>query len=355
MSFTPPPLLELTPAGLYCKAADTYLDPWKPVPKALITHGHSDHAKWGMGAYICTTESLPILKHRLGSEIEATGYPYNVPFSVRGVTFSFHPAGHVPGSAQIRVEYRGEVWVFSGDYKVENDGVSTPFEAIECHTFISECTFGLPVFRWRPQSEVITDIETWITTNSHDSRSSVLFAYSLGKAQRILAHLPHSIGEVYLHPSIRSMCKVIGIPLNHLSIVDTYPKKPPYVIIAPPGTWSSQNRRNSDGVLIPSHSLTASLSGWMSVRGLRKRSDVDRGFPLSDHADFLGLIAAIQATKAEKILLTHGFCAPFGRYLRERGYQASELSTPFSSEDNADGESTDGRIEDLNVPEGFHD
>lgn len=332
MSFTPPPLLELTPAGLYCAAADTYIDPWKPVPKAIISHGHSDHAKWGMGAYICAAECVPILKHRLGADIEVSGYPYKETFVIRGVRFSFHPAGHVPGSAQIRVEHRGEVWVFSGDYKIENDLVSPPFEPVECHTFISECTFGLPVFRWSPQRVVLDEIETWIETNHAQSRCSVIFAYSLGKAQRILSNLSPSIGEVYLHPSVRDMCNVLGTPLEHLALVDTPPKKPPFVIVAPPGAWSNQTGRNSNSSRIPPHSLTASVSGWMSIRGLRRRSEVDRGFPLSDHADFPGLLSAIKATKAEKILLTHGFCAPFGRYLREQGYHASELTTLFASE-----------------------
>ena len=329
------PLLELTPAGLYCRDADVYLDPWKPVPRAIISHGHSDHAKWGMGAYTCSTESLPILRHRLGKGINVTGYQFGNPFTIRGITFSFHPAGHVPGSAQIRVDRRGEVWVFSGDYKIEADNVSIPFEPIRCNTFISECTFGLPVFRWEKQSKVISEIENWIANNSAAGRSSLLFAYSLGKAQRLLGNLSPNIGEVYLHPTVRSMCEAIGIPLYHLSLVETPPRNRPITVIAPPGSFNGTSAGTSVPKL-PLNSHSATISGWMSVRGFRRRSEVDRGFALSDHADFQGLTTAIRATNAEQILLTHGFCTPFGRYLRECGLNASELKTPFAGEQTAD-------------------
>jgi putative mRNA 3-end processing factor len=143
-------VLEFTEAGIYCPAADIHIDPWRPVPRALITHGHSDHARPGHGAYLATSGSAPVIRHRLG-DIRLQTIEYGEERQIGGAKFSFHPAGHVPGSAQIRVEVGGEVWVVSGDYKTVDDGLSTPFEPVRCHTFISESTFGLPIYKWTPQ------------------------------------------------------------------------------------------------------------------------------------------------------------------------------------------------------------
>ncbi len=174
------PLLEFTGKGIYCSAAKAYLDPWKPVDKAIISHGHADHSRWGHKSYITHHRNVPIILHRLGN-ISVTGKEWGETFSINNVKFSLHPAGHIIGSSQIRVEHKGEVWVFTGDYKTENDGISTPYEVVQCDTFITECTFGLPAFKWIPQKEVFRDINGWWAENRAEKRTSVLFGYSLGE------------------------------------------------------------------------------------------------------------------------------------------------------------------------------
>lgn len=324
------PLLRFSDKGIYCARADVYLDPWRPVPKAIISHGHSDHARWGHGQYICTHASLPILKHRLGA-IQVSGRNYGEKFYINGVQFSFHPAGHVLGSAQIRVEHQGEIWVFTGDYKLESDGVSTPFEPIRCHTFISECTFGLPVFDWQKPTLIHQNINHWWDNLTHQKRSGVLFGYSLGKAQRLLKHLDPSIGKIYTHNSITAMTAVTRAQVD---FPETYPlnanvSKEDLVgamILAPPaaagGAWMKKLQQPA----------TAYASGWMSFRGARRRRGFDRGFVLSDHADWKGLLQAIEATGCEEVITTHGYTHLFAQYLREQGYDAKTEKTAFEAE-----------------------
>jgi putative mRNA 3-end processing factor len=167
-------LLTFDGKGIYCPKADIHIDPWKKVPRALITHGHSDHARWGMGAYLCTHESVPILNHRLGSNNKIQGINFGESLSINGVKFSFHPAGHVIGSAQIRVEYKDEIWVVSGDYKLANDGISKAYEPVKCHTFITESTFGLPVYKWENQDDIFHKMNQWWRKNKADGRVSVI-------------------------------------------------------------------------------------------------------------------------------------------------------------------------------------
>lgn len=312
----PPSLLTLTPGGLFCERAGVYLDPLLPCSRALITHGHSDHARRGMGSYLSTHTTKPILYHRLGSDISVESVSYGEERIINGVRFSFHPAGHVPGSSQIRVEYQGEVWVYSGDYKTEDDGVSTPLEPIMCHTFISECTFGLPVYRWSPQKKIFDELHAWWGGNVARGTHSVISVYSLGKAQRILEHLNRSIGPIHVHPVIEKTSEVLGY--SHLSDADA--GDTPLLIIKTPGEAVPKALLRSR----PAEYATA--SGWMSIRGFKRRGDVARGFVLSDHADFDGLLHTIRATKAERVLLTHGYTAPLARYLTETGVRAEELS-----------------------------
>ncbi|MGB2892219.1 MAG: DNA ligase-associated DEXH box helicase, partial [Albidovulum sp.] len=198
------PVLSFTDRGLYCAAGDFFIDPWRPVARALITHAHSDHARAGHGAYLCTPATAPILQLRLG-DLRVETLPYGRTLAIGGASVSFHPAGHVPGSAQIRVEVGGEAWVVSGDYKTEADGLSDPFEPVRCHTFVSECTFGLPVFRWAPQAAVMRDINAWWRANAAAGRASVLGAYALGKAQRILARLDPDIGPILTHGAVENV------------------------------------------------------------------------------------------------------------------------------------------------------
>ena len=198
------PVLSFTENGIYCAAGDFYIDPWRPVARALITHGHADHARDGMGSYLATHAALPVMRHRLG-EIAIEGIAYGETRQIGGATVSFHPAGHVPGSAQIRVEVGGEVWVASGDYKVIDDGMSEAFEPVRCHHFITESTFGLPVFRWAPQAEVATQINDWWAGCKAAGKTAFLGAYSLGKAQRLLSMLDPEIGPILTHTAVENL------------------------------------------------------------------------------------------------------------------------------------------------------
>jgi putative mRNA 3-end processing factor len=325
------PLIEFTEKGLFVHTADVYIDPWKGVNKAIITHAHSDHARWGSNHYACTNLSLPILKLRLG-QINVTGYEYNQRFVINGVTFSFHPAGHIIGSAQVRVEYKGEIWVVSGDYKREDDGISTPFEVVRCHHFITESTFGLPVFNWQPQREIFNEVNEWWQKNSSENRPSVITAYALGKAQRVLANINHDIGPVYCHGSIMNVNQVLVRDNNQLKIGEaifthTDPKTFGKALIICTGSalntpWMKRFKNPN----------IASLSGWMAIRGNRRRRGVDRGFVLSDHADWDGLNSTIKETGAENIYVTHGYTDIFSRWLNEQGYNAKIVKTEFGEE-----------------------
>ncbi len=326
------PLLEFTDKGIYCAAAKVYLDPWKPVNKAIISHGHADHSRWGHKQYITHHRNVPIISHRLG-DIQVTGKEWGETFHINNVKFSLHPAGHIIGSSQIRVEHKGEVWVFTGDYKTENDGISTPYEAITCHTFITECTFGLPAFSWTPQQEVLNTINQWWSENRAEGKTSVLFGYSLGKAQRLLKYLDTDIGKIYTHGAIENMTEVLR-PLVHFpptTLITRDTKKTELlgnIVLAPPSAHGSTWIRK----MVPY--VTASASGWMAFRGARRRRAVDKGFVLSDHCDWQGLLTSIEATGAEKIICTHGYTDIFSRYLKEQGYDARTEQTQYGEEEN---------------------
>ena len=194
------PLLTFTDKGIFCPEGDFFIDPWRPVDRALVTHGHSDHARPGHARYLATHQALPVMRHRLGP-ISAEGIHYGEARSIGGVTVSFHPAGHVPGSAQIRVERAGEIWVVSGDYKVEDDGLSEAFAPVPCHSFITECTFGLPLFRWQTQAEIAKGITEWWAAAQAEGRTPILAAYGLGKAQRLISMLP-DLGPILTHGAV---------------------------------------------------------------------------------------------------------------------------------------------------------
>lgn len=324
------PLLEFTNRGIYCHPAKVYLDPWKPVDKALITHGHADHSRWGHQQYITHNSNVPIIKHRLG-DINVSGVNWGQPFTINNVKFTFYPAGHIIGSSQIKVEHKGEIWVFTGDYKLEDDGVATPYESVKCHSFITECTFGLPAFLWRPQTEVFTDINNWWAQNKANGQTSILFGYSLGKAQRLLKHLDPRIGKIYTHGAIENMTEVlrplVNFPETELITRDT--KKEAIkgnLVLAPPSAHGSTWIRK----MVPF--VTASASGWMAFRGARRRRAIDKGFVLSDHCDWPSLLKAIKDTGAEKVVCTHGYTDIFSKYLRDLGYDARTEATQFEGE-----------------------
>ena len=322
-------MLEFTDKGIFCSQADVYIDPWKPVKNAIITHGHSDHARRGNGQYFCHQDTVPILNLRLGSDIEAKGMAYHQPFTRNGVEISLHPAGHIIGSAQVRLAYKGEIWVVSGDYKLMKDGMSTPFEPVKCHHFITESTFGLPVYKFPPAAEVYQSINNWWEQNATEGLNTILIAYALGKSQSILSHLNESIGEIYLHGAVANVNDALGtagysFPGKRITPETEVKAIHGALILAPPSALSSPWINKFKPF------RKAVCSGWMQLRGTRRRFGVDRGFILSDHCDWDQLNQAVQASEAEKIYVTHGYQSTFVKWLHDR-YQldAMEIKTQF--------------------------
>jgi putative mRNA 3-end processing factor len=329
----PSTLLVMTAAGLHCEIGDFYIDPWRPVGRAVITHAHGDHARWGSDAYLCADEGERVLRTRLGSEARIRSIPFGRPIELNGVRLSLHPAGHILGSAQVRVEYQGEVWVVSGDYKTEPDPTCTPFEPLRCHAFVTESTFGLPIYRWRPQSETFDAIQSWWRTNRSLGRSSVLFGYALGKAQRLLAGLAgREEGPILTHGAVERLnqdYRESGIALPATTYAGAFGQgadRAGALVIAPPMAANSLWLRRFGEI------STAFASGWMRVRGTRRRRSVDRGFAISDHVDWPALMATIEATAAERVWVTHGYRESLVRWLLERGYQAEAIASQWEGE-----------------------
>ena len=331
-------LIIQTPQGLYCPPGDFYIDPWRPVARAVVTHAHADHARRGHGAYLATAVSEGVLRARLGADISLQGLAYGEAVVLNGVRISLHPAGHVLGSAQVRIEHRGRVWVASGDYFVsghhgdDHNSTCAPFEPVRCDCFITESTFGLPIYRWAAQRDVMARINTWWAANADAGRVSLLLGYSFGKAQRMLAGVDASIGPILVHGAVEPLnmaYREAGVSLPPTSPVDG--RAPPRVlVVAPPGVmgsaWSRKLGDFSD----------AFASGWMQLRGARRRHGVDRGFVLSDHADWPGLQRAIAATGAGRVIVTHGYEAVMVRWLQQQGLEAGSFATEYGSEDDAD-------------------
>jgi putative mRNA 3-end processing factor len=332
-------LLEQTSAGLYCRAGNFFIDPWQPVEYAVLTHGHSDHARRGSRHHLAATGNEYILRARLGEDIDLLVVEYGDSLSINGLKISLHPAGHLLGSAQVRLERDGEIWVVSGDYKIEPDFTCASFEQLRCHTFVSESTFGLPVFKWRPQSEIFDDINAWWRKNREQGKTSLLFAYSLGKAQRIIAGLDPSIGLILTHGAVENMNRCYrnaGIELPTTRQVIDVADKQEFVgamVIAPPSADSPGWTRKF------SQTSTAFASGWMQIRGNRRRRSVDRGFVLSDHSDWPGLIKTIRQTEAENIWVSHGYTEEMVRWLQESGLNAKAVETRFAGGADEAGES----------------
>ncbi len=326
-------LISFTDRGLFCEAGNFYIDPWKPVDKAVITHGHSDHAYSGHKSYLCHHFTKPILQLRLGDQQYQTA-EWSERVDINGVRVSLHPAGHIIGSSQIRVEYKDEVWVVSGDYKTEDDGLSGAFEAVKCNTFITESTFGLPIYKWKPQAEIHEDIVNWVARNKENGRTSVILAYSLGKAQRVLQAIKETAQTIYAHGAIYNMQQtLIDAGWNITPVERITPETPKdklkgAIVIAPPsadGTpWMKKFTPYAVGV----------CSGWMQVRGNMRRRNADAGFALSDHCDWPALLDSVKATGAENVFVTHGFQAAFSRYLNEENIaKAAEVKTKYGIED----------------------
>jgi len=326
-----PPLLRLTDRGLYCEAGDFHVDPWDAVDRAIVTHGHGDHMAWGCRAYLTAEPGTAVLSERLDISARIRGVPYGQALDVGGVRVSLHPAGHILGSAQVRIEHASEVWLVSGDYKTEPDPTCAPYEPVRCHTFVTESTFGLPVYRW-PQPQTVTDdIHAWWRGNQEAGRASLLFGYALGKAQRLIAGLEPATGPILTHGAVERMNSVYrraGVslpPTTHAAVSDREDWQRA-IVIAPPSaggsTWARRFGPQS----------TAFASGWMALRGLRRRRAVDRGFTVSDHVDWPSLLLAIEATGAERIWVTHGYTDVLVRWLREHGFEAKALETRYEGE-----------------------
>ena len=335
MSDTTPNILELKAEGLYCAAGDFFIDPWRPVARAVITHAHADHARPGMQHYLVSNAGMPLYRARLGNEASMQGVSYGETITLGGATVSLHPAGHVLGSAQVRVETSDGVWVASGDYKLGFDPTCAPFEPLQCDTFITESTFGLPIFGWQSTTEIWAEIVNWWQGNADAGRASVLYCYSLGKAQRVLAGMTADVGPIITHGAVAKLIDAnadagVSLPATHM-VSDT-PDKTSLrraLVIAPPGaagsTWLKRFEPYTD----------AFASGWMAVRGMRRRRGCDTGFVLSDHADWSELLTAIKASRAQRVLVTHGYVDELVHHLRDIGLSADGLATEFGEEEDS--------------------
>ncbi|MEM7042985.1 MAG: ligase-associated DNA damage response exonuclease [Pseudomonadota bacterium] len=332
-------IITLTPKGLYCPAGDFYVDPWKPVERALITHAHADHARPGSTLYHTAASGVGLLRKRLGQDTAIQAHDYGYKVQLGDAVASFHPAGHVLGSAQIRIEVDGEVWVVSGDYKCDDDPSAETFEVVPCDVFITEATFALPIYRWDPIEQVMDQLMRWWAANAAAGRASVIFCYALGKAQRLLGEIGRrSERPIFVHGAIDALMPAYrdaGIMLPETVPVLDKTKGESFageLVVAPPSAFGSpwMQRMGDCG--------TAFASGWMRVRGHRRRRGFDEGFVLSDHADWPGLLQTIQATGAKKVFATHGYSDTLARYLREEmQIDAEPLETLFEGEGD-DGE-----------------
>ncbi len=331
-------LLVERPEGLYCPPGDFYIDPWRPVDRAVITHAHADHARPGHAHYLASREGEGVLRARLGV-IDLQTLPWGEAVQHHGVQVSLHPAGHVLGSAQVRLEHRGQVWVASGDYFVSGAGdanrTCTPFEPVPCHCFITESTFGLPIYRWRPEAQLMAEVDAWWRANAAAGRASVLMAYSFGKAQRLLAGVDASIGPIVVHGAVMPLNEAyraqgVALPATHAATALDKAALQHALVVAPPSVQGSPWLRRFGDY------SDAFASGWMQLRGTRRRRGIDRGFVLSDHADWPGLQRAIGATGAQRVIVTHGYEAVMVRWLREQGLEAGSFQTEFGADDAED-------------------
>ena len=345
-SFRPPGAPDLvveTPEGLYCPAGGFHIDPWQPVERAVITHAHADHARAGHAHYLASAASAGVLRARLGADISLQTLPWHERLAHQGVIVSLHPAGHVLGSAQLRIEQAGRVWVAAGDFRLDGSAdagdenpTCEPFEPVRCDCFITESTFGLPIYRWPPARAVFAEIDAWWHGNAQAGRPSLLLGYSFGKAQRLLAGVDAGIGPIFVHGAVETLnraYRAAGIALPATRLVNEVRDRNDFrgaLIVAPPSAQASSWTRRFASV--GGGASDAFASGWMQLRGTRRRRGVDRGFVLSDHADWPGLRRAISESAAERIIVTHGYEAVLVRWLHEQGLAAASFRTAYGDE-----------------------
>lgn len=334
-----------TSSGLWCAAGGFHIDPWGPVDRAVITHAHGDHARPGSAAYLCAAPGAGLLRRRFGGDVPIESIQYGQSLTLGSVRISFHPAGHVLGSAQIRIESIDGVTVIAGDYKRAADPTCTPFEPVRCETFITESTFGLPVYRWDETASVIDDIAAWWRANADTGRASVMFCYTIGKAQRLLAELMRVTDRaIYVHGMMLGMIDAYrdagiamlpvtpviepaGSPRRGKSAASSFAGE---LVLAPLSARGTPWMRRLGDV------SDAFASGLMRVRGVRRQRGFDRGFVVSDHADWPALLHTVEETGASRVLATHGYAEPLARYLSGRGLDSGIIRTAWEGEPTGD-------------------
>ena len=310
-------LIKYTSSGLYCELADAWIDPNKPVKRALITHAHMDHFTYGCDEYISTYETAAIIKERIGKEINIKTYDYEKEFKINGIKISFHPSGHILGSSQIKFSFAEEIWLITGDFKRQKDETCKEYEIVKTDYLISESTFGLPIFKWDEPQKTALDITKWI--NSSQEKTSILFCYSLGKAQRLLNEISKTKfkNNIYTHNSIYKMNKCyekLGIEIIDTKKFDMNKNRENLkgsLILLPPALIKNSSLKNFKDI------QTGFASGWMSIRALRKRSGYEKGFPISDHADWNDILNTIKDSQAKNVFFNHGDSEALNRYLKE--------------------------------------
>lgn len=332
------PWLIHTERGLHCEPGGFYVDPRQPVERAVVSHAHTDHARWGCRHYLAASPGEHLLRMRMSDEAEFQFLPYGESISVGGVQISFHPAGHMLGSAQVRLEYRGQVALVTGDYKLGNDPTCESWQPVRCDLMVTESTFGLPVYRWRPDEELNSAINDWWRQSRDAGKCCVLYSYAVGKSQRLLAALDPSIGPIYTHGAVEKgneAYRQSGVALPDTTYVGSIEGKHVWkggMVVAVPSAHATPWMRRFGRV------STAMASGWMAVRGSRRRRNVDRGFVVSDHVDWPSLLSAINACDPETVWVTHGYSAVVARYLNEHGRDAVVLEDSQRGEYDEDSE-----------------
>ena len=320
-------MLIMTAKGLYCPRGNFYIDPKRGVEHAVITHAHSDHARKGSKNYYCTTSGVSLLKVRLGESISVTAIPYRKKYKIGDTVISFHPAGHILGSSQVRIELNNEIWVVSGDYKRDPDPTCEPFETVECDVFITEATFGTPGYHWKKETDYGEDIFNWWNKNSRQSFHSVLFVYSLGKAQRVLGYLhPYPEIPIVCQPATELLTQCYrdeGInlaPTINIDQLEFEPKKQKNLFLVSHSFLQSEHAK-----LLGNKYKTAFASGWMAKDSFR----YDTGFVISDHADWNDLLRTIEESKAKQVYVQHRGNGALVKELKSRGIIANSDLTLF--------------------------